>query len=181
MRQGVDAQLCSICEARIVLRSTKNPKFRSNTPMPQRMRGWPPGADSRPMGNNARSGNMVCRLTMLSLALPRSCTYVARRTIRPGMGHSLIPNFSTMSKCRPTKAINSPGTTKTCSAKNRESVAPAMIGPPSIRFTAVIPCSCLLEPASASNERNAGSVEIHRFTLTTGSRSYKCGSSLPPL
>ena len=55
--------------------------------------------------------------------------------MRPGMGHSLMPSFSTRSTCRPTKAISSPGITKTCIAKNRDSVAPAMIGPPSTSFT----------------------------------------------
>ena len=55
--------------------------------------------------------------------------------MRPGIGHSLMPSFSTISRCTPTNAISIPGITKTCSAKKRDSVAPAMIGPPSIRFT----------------------------------------------
>ena len=29
--------------------------------------------------------------------------------MRPGMGHSLIPSFSTSSRCRPTKPISRPG------------------------------------------------------------------------
>src|SRR6266478_2735657 len=40
-----------------------------------------------------------------------------------------------MRTCRHTKPINIPGITNTCRAKNRERVAPAMIGPPSISFT----------------------------------------------
>ena len=59
--------------------------------------------------------------------------------MRPGIGHSLMPSFSTIKRWRPTKAISIPGITNTCSAKNRESVAPAMIGPPSISFTTAGP------------------------------------------
>ena len=44
-----------------------------------------------------------------------------------------------MSRCRHTSAMSVPGTTNTCSVKNRESVAPAMIGPPSISETIVGP------------------------------------------
>ena len=65
----------------------------------------------------------------------------SRRTTRPGIGHSLIPSFSTSRTCNATKAISSPGITKTCIAKKRESVAPAMIGPPSTRFTSQGPIS----------------------------------------
>src|SRR5262245_37880736 len=68
-----------------------------------------------------------------------SSMYVARLTTRPGMGHSLMPSVSTMRTCRQTNPINSPGTTKTWMAKKRESVAPAMIGPPNINFTTVGP------------------------------------------
>ena len=57
--------------------------------------------------------------------------------MRPGMGHSLMPSFSTISRCNETKPISNPGMTKTCSAKNRDSVAPAMMGPPSSRCTSV--------------------------------------------
>src|SRR6266852_4653682 len=64
-----------------------------------------------------------------------SCMYVARRTTRPGIGHSLTPSFSTSSTWTPTNAMSSPGMTKTCSAKNLDSVAPAMIGPPNSRST----------------------------------------------
>ena len=55
--------------------------------------------------------------------------------MRPGMGHSLMPSFSTRRTCKVTKAINSPGITKTCIAKKRESVGPAMIGPPNTSVT----------------------------------------------
>ena len=57
-----------------------------------------------------------------------SLRYVERRTTRPGMGQSLMPHFNTSSRCSETSAISSPGIRKTWSAKNRESVAPAMIG-----------------------------------------------------
>ncbi len=61
---------------------------------------------------------------------------VSRLTSRPGIGHSLMPSFSTSSRCRPTSADEqAAGMTKTCSAKKRDSVSPAMIGPPSSRWT----------------------------------------------
>ena len=40
-----------------------------------------------------------------------------------------------MQQVQATKPISRPGMTKTCSAKKRDSVAPAMIGPPSISLT----------------------------------------------
>ena len=62
--------------------------------------------------------------------------YVSRAmNQRPGIGHSLMPSFSTISRCTETNAISSPGITKTCKAKKRDSVSPAMIGPPSNRCT----------------------------------------------
>src|SRR5216683_2258135 len=51
--------------------------------------------------------------------------------MRPGIGHSLIPSLSTRSRWIPTNAISAPGITNTWSAKKRDSVAAAMIGPPS--------------------------------------------------
>jgi len=53
-------------------------------------------------------------------------------TMRPGIGHSLMPSFKTINRWRQTNPIRSPGITNTCKAKNRERVAPAMIGPPVI-------------------------------------------------
>ncbi len=38
-----------------------------------------------------------------------SCRYVERRTSRPGIGHSLMPSFSTISRCSETKRDQQPG------------------------------------------------------------------------
>ena len=51
------------------------------------------------------------------------------------MGHSLMPSLSTIHTCSNAKSSSAPGMTKTCSAKKRDSVAPAMMGPPSSRCT----------------------------------------------
>ena len=51
------------------------------------------------------------------------------------MGHSLMPSFSTISRCSETNPISSPGMTNTWNAKKRDSVSPAMIGPPSSMWT----------------------------------------------
>ena len=74
-----------------------------------------------------RVGNERCAILLRQFVV--FAMYVARLTRRPGIGHSLMPSFSTIKRCRPTNPISIPGMTKTCSAKNRESVAPAMIGP----------------------------------------------------
>ncbi len=58
------------------------------------------------------------------------CRYVSRFTSRPGIGHSLMPSLSTSQRCSPISAKSSPGMAKTCTAKKRDSVRPAMIGPP---------------------------------------------------
>ncbi len=57
-----------------------------------------------------------------------------------------MPSFRTISRCTPTSAIRRPGITKTWSAKNRVSVSPAMIGPPSTICT-ICPPTIGMRPA----------------------------------
>ena len=51
------------------------------------------------------------------------------------MGHSLTPSRRTSQRWRPTSAIRIPGIRKTWAVNTRESVRPAMMGPPRIRWT----------------------------------------------
>src|SRR5271169_810391 len=95
-----------------------------------------------------------------------SLIYVALRTNRPGIGHSLIPSLITINRCTETNTISRPGTMNTCSAKNRDRVAPAIMGPPSIRLTIEgpitgtrlaiqAPVRVLVESQHLSSERHA--------------------------
>src|SRR5258707_10915679 len=60
-----------------------------------------------------------------------------------------------MSRCTPTKAISSPGTTKTCSAKKRESVAPARSEEHTseLQSRQYLVCRLLLEKKNKQNRR----------------------------
>src|SRR5215510_8626263 len=109
------------------------PKYQAQAPTASRMNA------AKNMSFHTAYGTNGAPSLLVSSWYSRS--YVARLTTRPGIGHSLMPSLSTISRCSDTNAINVPGTTKTWTAKNRESVAPPMIGPPSISFTMAGPAT----------------------------------------
>ena len=49
------------------------------------------------------------RHAVLSVELVILLKYVARRTTRPGIGHSLMPSFNTISRCSADEADQQPG------------------------------------------------------------------------
>src|ERR1019366_5728234 len=57
----------------------------------------------------------------------------------PATGRAWRRSRTTIQTCMPTSASRMPGMTKTCRVKKRESVGPAMMGPPSMRSTSAPP------------------------------------------